>query len=63
MDEFWGSNWALYVFNTAFSEGVSDQGLAAAAATILVAIGAALGVVALKLMRFEQMMAEPRGEI
>ncbi len=63
VDEFWGSNWALYVFNQAFAVGRSDQGLAAAAATILVLIGAGLGLLALKLMRFEEMMAEPRGEL
>ncbi len=63
VDEFWGSNWALYVFNKAFALGESDQGLAAAAATILVLIGAGLGVLALRLMGFGRMMAEPRGEV
>ncbi len=61
LDKYWGSNWALYVFNTAFLTG--DQGLAAAAATILVAIGALLGIVALRLMRFREMMLEPKGEL
>ncbi len=61
LDRYWGSNWALYVFNTAFLTG--DQGLAAAAATILVAIGALLGLIALRVMRFREMMQEPRGEL
>jgi len=61
LDRYWGSNWALYVFNTAFLTG--DQGLAAAAATVLVAIGALLGLAALRVMRFREMMQEPRGEL
>jgi len=61
VDKWWGSTWALYVFNTAFT--TSDQGLAAAAATILVVIGAALGVVALRLLGFHRMMQEPRGDL
>jgi len=61
VDKWWGSTWALYVFNTAFT--TSDQGLAAAAATILVIVGALLGLVALRLLGFQQMMQEPRGEI
>ena len=61
LDRYWGSNWALYVFNTAFLTG--DQGLAAAAATVLVAIGAVLGLVALRVMKFREMMPEPRGEL
>lgn len=61
VDKWWGSTWALYIFNTAFT--TSDQGLAAAAATILVIVGALLGLVALRLLGFQRMMQEPRGEI
>ncbi|WP_236698207.1 carbohydrate ABC transporter permease [Pyrodictium occultum] len=61
LDRWWGSTWALYVFNTAFSTG--DQGLAAAASTLLVALGVVLGLAALRLLGFQRMMQEPRGEI
>ncbi len=61
VDRWYGSNWALYVFNTAFL--TDDQGLAAAAATVLVAVGALLGLVALRLLRFQEMMVEPRGDL
>jgi len=62
VDKWWGTTWALFVFNTAFT-GVLNQGLAAAAATILVAMGVGLGLLALKLFGYQHMMAEPRGEI
>jgi len=61
LDRAWGSNWALYVFNTAFL--TQDQGFAAAAATVLVAVGVVLGLLALRLMRFREMMVEPKGEL
>jgi inositol-phosphate transport system permease protein len=61
VDRWWGTTWALYVFNEAFSAG--EQGVAAAAATILVAIGAVLGLISLRLLGFKKMMQEPRGEI
>ncbi len=65
VDQWYGQTWALFIFNKAFpvSGGVSDQGLAAAAATILVVIGAALGLASLRLLGFTRMMAEPRGEL
>ncbi len=58
---WWGSTWALYVFNVAFK--TYEQGLAAAAATVLVIIGAILGLVALRILKFKEMMVEPKGEI
>ena len=61
IDKWWGSPWALYVFNTAFT--TSDQGFAAAAAVILVIIGGILGLVVLRLMGFKKLMQEPRGEL
>ncbi len=61
IDKYWGSTWALYVFNTAFETG--DQGLAAAAATILVAIGLLLGLIALRLLGYRRMVGEPRGDL
>ena len=65
VDQWYGQPWALFIFNKAFpvSGGVSDQGLAAAAATILVVIGAVLGLVSLRLLGFSKMMEEPRGEL
>ena len=61
IDKWWGSPWALYVFNTAFT--TSDQGFAAAAAVILVVIGGILGVLVLRLMGFKKLMQEPKGEL
>ncbi len=61
VDRWWGTTWALYVFNEAFTTG--EQGVAAAAATILVAIGAVLGIISLRLLGFKKMMLEPRGEL
>ncbi len=63
VDRYWGQNLALYVFLKAFSGGESYQGLAAAAATILVVIGVVLGFIALRVMRFREMMVEPKGEL
>jgi len=66
VDRWWSTTWSLYVFMKAFYTGAgetTDQGLAAAAATILVAIGAALGLITLRLMRFHEAMTEPRGEV
>ncbi|MCD6502652.1 MAG: sugar ABC transporter permease [Euryarchaeota archaeon] len=62
VDPSWGQPWALYVFNTAFV-GAKDQGLAAAAAVILSIIGTLLGILALKVLGYEKMMTEPRGDI
>ncbi|RLF65050.1 MAG: sugar ABC transporter permease [Thermoplasmata archaeon] len=62
VDSSWGQPWALYVFNTAFV-GAKDQGLAAAAAVILSIIGILLGVLALKVLGYERMMTEPKGDI
>ena len=61
IDRWYGSPWALYVFNTAFL--TSDQGLAAAAATILVVVGVGLGLLALRLLGYHRMVGEPRGEV
>ncbi|ABM81288.1 carbohydrate ABC transporter permease [Hyperthermus butylicus] len=62
--KYWGSTWALYVFNKAFeAEWGSEQGLAAAAATILVIIGSVLGLIALRILGYGKMMGEPRGEL
>ena len=62
VDKWWGTTWALFVFNTAFS-GDLNQGLAAAAATLLVIIGVILGLITLRIMGFRQMMEQPRGEV
>ncbi len=59
----YGSTWSLYVYNTAFQAGETDQGLAAAAGVVLVLISSALGLITLKLMGFERMIREPRGDI
>jgi inositol-phosphate transport system permease protein len=64
VDKYWGSTWALYVFNKAFEAAYgSEQGLAAAAATVLVVIGVVLGFLALRALGYERMMGEPRGEL
>lgn len=62
VDSSWGQTWALFVFRTAFST-VKDQGLAAAAATLLSVIGIALGLVALKVLGYHKMITEPKGDI
>jgi len=59
----YGTTLALYVFNTAFGRGEQDQGLAAAAAVILSIIGILGGFVTLKVLQFERMIHEPRGDI
>ncbi len=62
VDSTWGQTWALYIFRTAFTT-VKDQGLAAAASTFLSIIGIALGLVALKALRYKEMILEPKGDI
>lgn len=62
VDEWYGTTWALFVFREAFGT-VKNQGLAAAAAVILVVIGSVLGLITLRLMRFDELAAEPRGDI
>jgi inositol-phosphate transport system permease protein len=59
----YGTTLSLYVFLTAFGRGEQDQGLAAAAATILAIIGTVLGFLTLKILKFERMIAKPRGDI
>jgi inositol-phosphate transport system permease protein len=61
VDRWYGTPWALYVFNTAFK--TSDQGLAAAAATVLVAVGVALGILALRVLGYHEMIYEPKGDL
>ncbi len=65
VDKWWSTTWALYVFTQAFglAGSYADQGLAAAAATILVAVGAGLGLLALRVLGFRRMMVPPRGEL
>ncbi len=62
IDRIWGQTWSLLVFTTAFGD-IKRQGLAAAAATVLVVIGIVLGLIALRLLGFQRMMTIPRGEI
>jgi len=62
VDKWYGTTLALYVFNTAFFD-VKEQGLAAAAAVILVIIGSLLGLLTLRIMRFSQMISPPKGDI
>lgn len=62
IDKLWGVTWSLYVFTTAFL-GDQRQGLAAAAATVLVVIGAILGIITLRIMGFQRLVTKPRGEI
>jgi inositol-phosphate transport system permease protein len=59
----YGTTLALYVYNTAFGRGEQDQGLAAAAAVLLSIIGIIGGLVTLKVLQFEKMIHEPRGDI
>ncbi|NJE26217.1 sugar ABC transporter permease [Thermococcus sp. MV5] len=59
----YGTTLALYVFNTAFGRGEQDQGLAAAAAVLLSIIGIMGGYVTLKVLQFERMIHEPRGDV
>ncbi|MEB3806555.1 MAG: sugar ABC transporter permease [Desulfurococcales archaeon] len=62
VDEWYGTTWALFVFNEAFG-AVKNQGLAAAAAVILVIIGSLLGLLTLRIMRFGKITPQPRGDI
>ncbi len=62
VDQWHGTTWALFVFNQAFGD-VKNQGLAAAAAVILVGIGSALGLLTLRIMRFHKLTTAPRGDI
>ena len=59
----YGTTLALYVFNTAFGRGEQDQGLAAAAAVLLSIIGIMGVYVTLKVLQFERMIHEPRGDV
>ena len=59
----YGQTWALYVFNTAFGRGEQDQGLAAAAAVILVIFGAILGWITVRALGFNKMITKPKGDI
>ena len=62
VDKWHGTTWALFVFNEAFGD-VKNQGLAAAAAVVLVIIGVLLGLVTLRIMRFSQTTPEPKGDL
>ncbi|MCD6323868.1 MAG: sugar ABC transporter permease [Desulfurococcales archaeon] len=62
VDPTHGQTWALYIFRTAFST-VKEQGLAAAGATLLSAVGIALGLVALSVLGYRKMILEPKGDI
>ncbi|BAA29274.1 carbohydrate ABC transporter permease [Pyrococcus horikoshii] len=59
----YGTTLALYVFNTAFGRGEQDQGLAAAAAVILSILGIVGGMITLKVLKFEEMIKKPRGDL
>ena len=64
IDRIWGQTWSLLVFTTAFvPEGDLRQGLAAASAAVLVVVGFILGLVALRILGFQRMMMQPRGEL
>jgi inositol-phosphate transport system permease protein len=62
VNKTYGTPWALYVYDLAFT-GVFDQGLAAAAGTLLVLVGGLLGFMTLRILGFGKLMAEPRGDI
>ena len=62
VDRYYGTTWALFVFTTAFGD-FKFQALAAAAAVFLVAIGGVLGLLVLRVMRFEELIQPPRGEV
>lgn len=62
IDRWYGTTWALMVFQQAFGD-VKNQGLAAAAAVVLVVIGGILGLATLRIMRFREMVQEPRGDL
>ena len=59
----YGTTWSLYIYNTAFQLGETDQGLAAAAGVILVLVSSGLGLLTLKLMGFSRLIKPPRGDI
>lgn len=59
----YGTTWSLYIYNTAFQLGETDQGLAAAAGVILVLVSSGLGLLTLKLMGFGRLIKPPRGDI
>ncbi|AEC51637.1 hypothetical protein PNA2_0721 [Pyrococcus sp. NA2] len=63
VDRDYGTTLALYVFNTAFGRGEQDQGLAAAAAVILSILGIIGGLITLKVLKFEEMIRKPRGDL
>ncbi len=63
VNRYYGTTWALYIYNMAFTAAEKDLGLAAAAGVILVIVGALLGLLALKILGFEKMVKEPRGDI
>ncbi len=62
VDKSYGTPWALYVYELAFT-GVFDQGLAAASGVFLVIVGAILGWLTLKILGFNKLVTEPRGDL
>ncbi len=62
VDKSYGTPWALYVYELAFT-GVFDQGLAAAAGVLLVVVGGLLGWLTLKILGFNKLVSEPRGDL
>jgi len=62
VNKTYASPWALYVYDLAFT-GVFDQGLAAAAGTVLVIVGGFLGWFTLKILGFDKLMGQPRGDL
>ncbi len=62
VDKSYGTPWALYIYELAFT-GTFDQGFAAAAGVLLVIIGAVLGWITLKILGFEKLIIEPRGDL
>ncbi len=62
IDPTYGTTWALMVFQQAFGD-IKNQGFAAAAAVVLVIIGSLLGLLTLRIMRFQQMVTGPRGDL
>ncbi|AEH50880.1 carbohydrate ABC transporter permease [Pseudothermotoga thermarum] len=62
VDKSYGTPWALYVYELAFT-GIFDQGFAAAAGVLLVIVGAFLGWITLKILGFDKLLTEPRGDL
>ncbi len=62
VDKWYGTTLSLYVFDLAFGD-FKLQGLAAAAAVFLVAIGGVLGWLTLRIMRIDEMIQAPKGDI